>query len=229
MTEAEWLASEEVFPMLRFILDHNGMNRRKAGRRKLRLFGCACCRQIWDRLTDARPRQAVEVAERLADGLVPKAEVERTRAQLQEARRDLNDRMYQDYEAYREAQHARGWDDDEDLALSEVNILFNPQAGNFASAGSHFADQYGAQQIAALRCIFGNPFKPVTFPRAWRTHNAKGLATAIYDNTNFNDLPILADALEEAGCDNADILNHCRQPGEHVRGCWVVDLILGRT
>jgi ferredoxin len=60
----------------------------------------------------------------------------------------------------------------------------------------------------------------------WNDSTVVKLATAIYDELRFQDMPILADALEESGCDNPDILNHCRQPGEHVKGCWVVDLIL---
>jgi hypothetical protein len=86
----------------------------------------------------------------------------------------------------------------------------------------------GTAQAALIRDITGNPFRPVTLNPAWRTSNVTALAQAIYDDRAFDRLPILADALEDAGCDNADILNHCRQPGEHVRGCWVVDLVLGR-
>jgi hypothetical protein len=84
-------------------------------------------------------------------------------------------------------------------------------------------------QSALLREIFGNPFRPVTVNPSWLTSNVTGIAQAIYDERDFEDLPVLGDALEDAGCDNADILNHCRQPGEHVRGCWVVDLILGKS
>ena len=83
-------------------------------------------------------------------------------------------------------------------------------------------------QADLLRDIFGNPFRPVTLNPAWRTGNVTALAQSIYDDRAFDRMPILADALEDAGCDNADILNHCRQPGEHVRGCWVVDLVLGK-
>jgi hypothetical protein len=79
-----------------------------------------------------------------------------------------------------------------------------------------------------LRDIFGNPFKSVTVRDAWLTSNVVGLAESICAGRAFERLPILADALEDAGCDNADILNHCRQPGEHVRGCWVVDLVFTR-
>jgi hypothetical protein len=83
-------------------------------------------------------------------------------------------------------------------------------------------------QAAIFRDIFGNPFRPVTLNPAWRTSNVPALAQSIYHQRAFDRLPILADALEDAGCDNADILNHCRQPGEHVRGCWVVDFLIGK-
>jgi hypothetical protein len=69
--------------------------------------------------------------------------------------------------------------------------------------------------------------QPILDP-SWLTANVIALAQAGYDKLAFHGLPILADALEDAGCDNADMLNHCRQPGEHVRGCWVVDLVLGK-
>jgi hypothetical protein len=81
-------------------------------------------------------------------------------------------------------------------------------------------------QSTLLRCLFGNPFRPVALKPTWRTSNVTALAKAIYADRAFDRLPILADALEDAGCDKADILNHCRQPGEHLRGCWVVDLVL---
>src|SRR5262249_51866038 len=86
----------------------------------------------------------------------------------------------------------------------------------------------GKAQAALIRDIFGNPFLPVTLNPPCRTSIVTALAQSIYDDRAFDRLPILADALEDAGCDNADTLNHCRQPGEHVRGCWVVDLVLGR-
>jgi hypothetical protein len=85
-----------------------------------------------------------------------------------------------------------------------------------------------ATQSELLRDIFGNLFRPVVFDPAWRSEPVSTLATGIYADRAFDRLPILADAFEEAGCDNADILNHCRGPGPHVRGCWVVDLVLGK-
>jgi hypothetical protein len=93
-------------------------------------------------------------------------------------------------------------------------------------------DAEGREQASLLRCIFGNPFRPppLTEPAWLKRHDGTvvNLAQAIYDERRFQDLPILADTLEEAGCTNADILDHCRQPGDHVRGCWVVDLLLGK-
>ncbi|MBN9118355.1 MAG: hypothetical protein J0I06_04200 [Planctomycetes bacterium] len=78
--------------------------------------------------------------------------------------------------------------------------------------------------------VFGNPFRPVTFSPGWRTDTAALLARTMYDSRDFSAMPILADALQDAGCDNTDILSHCRETNQvHVRGCWVVDLVLGKA
>ncbi|MBP3956180.1 hypothetical protein J8F10_12890 [Gemmata sp. G18] len=76
--------------------------------------------------------------------------------------------------------------------------------------------------------IFGNPFRPVTFSPSWRTPTAVALAAQMYESRDFSAMPILADALQDAGCDATDVLNHCRGPGVHVRGCWVADLVLDK-
>jgi hypothetical protein len=80
-----------------------------------------------------------------------------------------------------------------------------------------------------VRDIFGNPFRPVSFDPVWRTSTAVALARQMYESRDFGAMPILADALQDAGCDVDDVLNHCRDPhATHVRGCWVVDLLLGK-
>jgi hypothetical protein len=90
--------------------------------------------------------------------------------------------------------------------------------------------------VRSLRTIFTpvgagskRPYSPVTFAPEWRTEAAVGIAAKMYDSRDFGNMPILADALQDAGCEHADILAHCRGDGPHVRGCWVVDLVLGKT
>jgi len=92
-----------------------------------------------------------------------------------------------------------------------------------APTGHHFSRAH------FLRDIFGNPFRPVSFEPAWRTSNVVSLAKSMYESRDFSAMPILSDALQDAGCDHADILDHCRGPEPHVRGCWVVDLVLGKA
>jgi hypothetical protein len=112
-------------------------------------------------------------------------------------------------------------------------------SSDFVAAGCRDAlfgyFEYGAAQgeelfqIDLLRDVFGNPFRPVAFETSWRTGTAVALAKTMYDARDFAAMTVLADALEEAGCDVPDVLSHCRDPkGVHVRGCWVVDLVLGK-
>jgi hypothetical protein len=87
-------------------------------------------------------------------------------------------------------------------------------------------------QSDLLRFIFGIPFRPIFIDPAsltWHGGLPVSMARQMYDSRDFSDLPVMADALEEAGCSDQDILGHCRGPGPHVLGCWVVDAILGKT
>ena len=86
--------------------------------------------------------------------------------------------------------------------------------------------------IRNIHDVLGNPFRPISHNSSWLAWNdgtIPKMAQVIYDARAFDRLPLLADALEDAGCTDADILSHCRTPGEHVRGCWVVDLLLGKS
>lgn len=99
-----------------------------------------------------------------------------------------------------------------------------------ASYGT-FAEECAAQTLL-LRDIFDSPFHHASLSPAllaWNNSTVVTMAQSIYADRTFDSLPVLADALEEAGCDNQDILSHCRAEGPHVRGCWVVDLILGKS
>jgi hypothetical protein len=84
--------------------------------------------------------------------------------------------------------------------------------------------------VELVREIFGNPFRPIAFDAAWLTSTVLALARDIHKDRAFDIMPILADALQDAGCDNDDILDHCRDSnGAHTRGCWVVDILLGKS
>ena len=88
---------------------------------------------------------------------------------------------------------------------------------------------WAREQARCLRCVIGNPFRPVALNPAWLTPTVFTLAKNVYDRNEGAPLPILADALQDAGCENPDVLEHCRGEGPHVRGCWVVDMLLGKS
>ena len=83
-------------------------------------------------------------------------------------------------------------------------------------------------QADLVRDLVGNPFRPIAVDTRWRTADVIGLARAVYEDRAFERMPLLADALMDAGCDDEQVLGHCRGDGPHVRGCWVVDLVLGK-
>ncbi len=101
-----------------------------------------------------------------------------------------------------------------------------------ASASSGWREAASAEEGRALadifRDVFGNPFRRVRFRPAWRSPAALAVAGAINAGRTFGDMPVLADALEEAGCEDAQVVGHCRGAGPHARGCWVIDLVLGK-
>jgi hypothetical protein len=234
MTETEWLACTDPPKMLDFL-------RGKTSDRKLRLFAVACCWRVWHLLTDERSRRAVQVAERFAEGLVGKGELATSRNELRaKVRGDLRAFVFgrprtegdpghaaiawaAAWDASREGLRAIGWEAARDVARA-VGVAH--RYGRLPHGGQ-------ADQASLLRDIFGPlPFRPVTidpFWLAWDTGTVVKLAQAIYSEPAFDRLPVVADALEDAGCDNDDILSHLRGPsGPHVRGCWVVDLLLGK-
>ena len=85
------------------------------------------------------------------------------------------------------------------------------------------------EAVALARDIFGNPFRPATGDPEWLTSTVVAIARGMYESGDFSAMPILADALQDAGCDSDDVLDHCREGGRHARGCWVVDLVLGKA
>ena len=199
MTEAEWLTGTEPDPMLAFLW-------RKASDRKLRLFACGCCRELWESLEDERSRNAVATAEHYADGIATDGTRRGARHAAQVARSEASRAARQIARAAYEATHHDAW-----------------EAAHYAHVYCHTLGL--AYQADLLRDIFGNPFGPVAFSPDWRTDTALSLARQMYASREFGAMPILADAIQDAGCDNDDILNHCRSAGPHARGCWVIDAL----
>jgi hypothetical protein len=235
MTESEWLSCTDPTPMLELL-------RGKASDRKLRLFACACCRRIW-RLLKKRSRKAVEVAEHHADGFIEVGELGTAYAAAYDAYTDTDGDSIEELaaEIVTEVVGRDAWNTAisankaADVVAHVTVYGLDPsdppssEAMERAYCAARFTER--AWQCCLLRCFIGNPFHSVPRNASWRAWNdgtIPKIAQAIYDERAFDRMPILADALEEAGCTDADILAHCRSGGEHVRGCWVVDLILGR-
>jgi hypothetical protein len=225
-TETEWLNGTHPQPMLK-ILHH------RASERKRRLFAAACCRRVWRLLGDERSRLAVAAAERYADGKATEEELSRAEREADEAHgvaRDagLEGALWAATAVYVTVCGGVGWDPAGRAASAAAEAVGAAEAtGRRKTARQEEA----AAQLAILRCIFGNPFRPVSVDPGWLAWNAgtiPAVAQRIHDERAFERLPILADALEDAGCTNEDVLTHCRQPGVHARGCWVLDLLLGK-
>jgi hypothetical protein len=246
MDETRWLAAITPVHLLGHTRRELRATRTKAGRRKLRLYGCACARRVWPAL---RPEQQaiIETAERAADGRATQADVERAWGASQQwiiptvtgLFRTLIGRLLGRSQPVPEPvpelppQPAS-------IAMVLMQVA-RRQAWAVVQVGRAVAarDLDGIRgnkpaaekriQADLVRCLFGNPFRPITFDPRWRTSTVVGLARSIYGENAFDRLPILADALEEAGCDDEHLLRHCREAPIHARGCWVVDHVLSKA
>jgi hypothetical protein len=241
MTEDQWLACTDPRPMLDFLhpkwrdcIDPRLMADFRHGEtseRKSRLFACACARLVWHRLTAGRSRRAVETAERYADGFMTKlalldakaaAEAAASRAREREARSRV---VVGNSFSLEVAAHAT------DQWIPRV--LLAPFADPELCSEKH-------QDALAdlIRDIYGNPFRPASLDPTWltwRDGTIPRLAQVVYEDRQLpaghldaSRLAVLADALEDAGCEDANLLAHCRGEGPHLRGCWVVDMLLGK-
>jgi hypothetical protein len=246
MTEAEWKTCIDPKPMLKSL--HG-----KASPRKMRLAGTAFCRHVAHLLpADERCQLAMDVAESYADRRATRQELAAAhsgaKAAYMAANADAGDcrrsaalmaaaavrwvshptkRCYPELAAD-EASSAAGW-----AALPpathplDMMVPANHNASRVVKASEMMS------QSDLLRCIFGNPFRPSPpLPAAvlaWNDSTVRRLAEGIYEERAFHRLPILADALVDAGCEDEELIGHCRSEGLHVRGCWAIDLILGKS
>jgi len=214
MTEAEWLVSADRQAMFRVV-------RARSHSRKCRLFAVACCRAITPPLPDPRSCRAIEVAERHADGLATNEELTRASKQAGDAHAIAVQQWGKEGACLEWGAEFVAWPHPCNAAENVSWAVVNCRKG-------HEAPDYPAQ-ADFIRDIFGNPFRPVTFEPEWRTSAVIALAEGIYQEGAFDRLPILADALQDAGCQNEDILSHLRGQGPHVKGCWLVDLLIGKS
>jgi hypothetical protein len=219
MTEEKWLASTDPEELLEFLQDWTSS-------RKFRLFAVASFRHDWDFWPDRRERFAIVTAERMADGMLSREELVAARTGLIERLDELD--QLGDLESM---PHIPEWFLRPDFGVwyadncvGQIKAKAEFDADSLEGSGAEVASDLAD----LLRDIFGNPFRHVTLDPRWRTSDVVGLAHAIYDDKAFERMPILADALMDAGCEDEQVIGHCRGDGPHVRGCWVVDLVLER-
>jgi hypothetical protein len=209
VTEAEWTFAADPTPMLEFI-------RNKVSDRKLRLFLCGCTRLLPPSLLSGEVAETLRLVEAHVDGDLSLDALNVVRSRKDRTFLLCKKKML--------------WQRSQAVCAQTVRARLE------ATEGPHWAEEK-EERVRLLRrerpvlanlirCIFGNPLCPVTLDPSWRTSTVVALATGIYSDLAFDRMPILADALQDAGCENEDILIHCREPGEHFRGCRVVDLIL---
>jgi hypothetical protein len=216
MTEAEWLACDSAESMLELLRREEGSDR------KYRLFACACCRRVWDAFPDPRNRDLVAAVEDYPDYGFGDREIydPAVASSAGEHEHGANPvywvAKYLGRGFYKMSAAASAA-----VVLSKVLVVADSESDRRAEARA-LAD--------LLREVFGNPFRPAAFAPEWRTDTAVTLARQMYEARDFSAMPILADALQDAGCDCEAVLNHCRDTAQpHTRGCWVVDLVLGKS
>jgi hypothetical protein len=232
MTEMEWWECQDPQAMLALVQASG-----RASERKLRLFAVACCRSVWPLLRDEASRKAVEVAERFAEGSASEEDLNAAGDAAGDAPWDA----VRAGDAYGECvAHAVVWATARDAATAaEVAARFARGCNQDSRRpdGSFIATmpEEERRQAALLRDIFGSvAFRPRPAITAgvlvWNDGCVVKLARAIDEERDFSEgrMNVLADTLEEAGCTDAEILSHCRAPGAHVRGCWLIDCLTER-
>jgi hypothetical protein len=235
MTEAEWLDCTDPGKMLEFL-------RAKASDRKLRLFAVACCRELDPGMGKDHPAHiAVEVAERYVEGVARQEELEAAPAAAEGARYAHWAEVFDQRRPATQSEVREGWLARMARWASETRDAAAARGAAEAAADRWYMSRLGRQGwgdkfARLLHETVGNPFRPATLDPAWRTPDVLSLAHAAYDNRTLpsgtlepDRLALLADALEDAGCASADLLGHLRGAGVHVRGCWAVDLVLGKS
>ena len=222
MTEEEWLDSDRLNFLFAGLRSAQPGLRTNRGKRKFRLFANQCVRRLPSLSAHEKLLGVLDLYGKYLDGELLREEVAAFWNGLRygvEARSDggrpggVLDRLF----------HT-------DTVWSVTVWKWLTETSYGADIGQWSTPPVDPKDLCTiLRDIFGNPFRPVSFEPERRTSTVVSLAKSMYESRDFSAMPILSDALQNAGCEHADILDHCRGSGPHVRGCWVVDLVLGKS
>ena len=257
MTEEEWLASDELGPMLAYLRGDRDPEREeivardgapeKCSNRKIALFVLSVCQRVQHSPINEPTLQGIALLQRFSEGEIPLSELVRSLEVIcQDEVRTSG--PYFPFSSKRVGEpQAAHWIAIKTAIVTAWTVaesaIKRDDANGYERMGlkwrsherteSEWREAYRLEELcqtALLRDIVGNPFRPVAFDAAWRTDTAVSLAKGMYESRDFGAVPILADALQDAGCTSDDVLNHCRDAKQvHVRGCWVVDLVLGKS
>jgi hypothetical protein len=258
MTEKEWIESSNPRTMAEFVGNDWDRGKKdwippgfKFSDRKFRLLACGCCR-LSERIFNPAQFQALEAADLFVEGQLGPDDFKVVTKEFGGHCVEFWDALHDDQLPDRKAVaghliscaclHPRDQPYPSDCAIeatfgasflppSEVRMFRSSEPEPSAFGGLYYPTVFEIRSVPVselIRDIFGNPFRPVAFDPRWRTADAVGLARGINEDRAFDRLPLLADALMDAGCADEQVLGHCRSDGPHVRGCWVVDLVLGK-
>jgi hypothetical protein len=241
VTAEEWPTTDELWRMLHTALDAGIFTARK------QLLFCAAVRRAAGRMP-AEYRPVIDELEVFAE----RSDLPALKNAERMDRHTFRWRMGHDRETSIAKRHAQMEDGVHAVMNPRIEEITRPnppyyegypgleqdEAVFYAVMGHVFAacerDNNGSITVSPtqshmLRDILGNPLRPFEFVQRWRTDTVVALARQMYDSRDFGAMPILADALQDAGCENEDVLNHCRKPKTHIRGCWICDLVLGKA
>jgi hypothetical protein len=218
MTEEEWLNAPRFEQLYSAALRASNWSFRKET-----LFSVACCLRVLAAYPDERATELLLDFEHRALSSPSQPDYDDALSKHVIAYYDGEQSILNDHFAGALGQTARGYI----LEVAECCAGAMARGNSILPTGTDFDPDEQRAQAVLIRDIVGNPFRPVTFNPAWRTDTAVAVARQMYDSRDFGAMPILADALQDAGCEDEQVLNHCREPGPHVRGCWVCDAVLG--
>jgi hypothetical protein len=225
VTEQDWLNRDNPKQLIKLMAD------RRAGERKFLLFAAACCRRVWGHL-DERSHRAVEMLESHADG--DEVDLATARKLTEEALRSPS-AGYGPFAPRAALKRGKPHVRAQEASVWAARLPAIRVSASGVNGDQKTFDGERRAQCELFRDSFGNPFRTASVDPSWLTSTVRSLAAEAYDQRQLPEgtfapdrLAVLADALEEAGCSDRAILDHLRGPGPHVRGCWPLDLLLGK-